>query len=125
MFIKYEHIKDEVLIDCRTEKEFRSMPLFDKNIPIINENEHLIIKRFYPCALFVITYGLIKRRKYIKKKLIEYSSGGEKKVIIACSRGRLRSPIMYLYAKYLNIDAKVLSRGIRRFFINDGKFIRD
>lgn len=116
MFIKYEDIKDEILIDCRTEEEFALMPLFDKNIPIIDKKTHTMIKKFYPCAFFVITYGLLKNKKQIKQKLLEYSNNKTKKIIVGCSRGRLRSPIMYFYAKSLGLNVKVLYKGIKRFY---------
>lgn len=116
MFIKYEDIKDEVLIDCRTKEEFELMPLFDKNIPIIDKNKHMIIKKFYPCAIFVIIYGLLINKYEIKEKLIKYSNNKKSKIIVGCSRGRLRSPIMYIYAKSLGIDVKILYKGIKRFY---------
>ena len=117
MFIKYEDIKDEILIDSRTKEEFEKMPLFDKNLPIIDKKTHDKIKRFYPCALFVITYSLVKNRNQIKDKLIELSNNKSSRIIIGCSRWRLRSPILCMYAWHLGINAKVLSKGIKRFFI--------
>ncbi|MFI3209506.1 MAG: hypothetical protein R3Y64_00405 [Peptostreptococcaceae bacterium] len=116
MYINYEDITNEVLIDCRTSEEFAIMPLFKKNIPIINRKTHLIIKKFYPCAFFVIIYGLIKNYKDIKQKLLLYSDNCTKDIILGCSRGRLRSPIMYLYARSIGINAKVLKNGIKRFY---------
>lgn len=116
MFIKYEDITNEVLIDCRTKEEFKKMPLFQKNIPIIDKKTHDMIKKFYPCAFFVIIYGLFKNKNYIKEKLIKYSDNKTKNIIIGCSRGRLRSPIMYFYAKKLGLNAKVLYKGIKRFY---------
>ena len=38
------------------------MPLFKYNIPIITKRTHQMIKKFYPCALFVITYCLYRDR---------------------------------------------------------------
>ncbi len=116
MFIKYEDISNEVLIDARTNEEFLSMPLFHKNIPIINSKSHSKIKKFYPCAIFVILLGLYRNRLSIKRKLLEYSQFGSVPIVVGCSRGRLRSPILCLYARFLGIDAKVLSRGIKRFY---------
>ncbi len=116
MFIKYEDINDEILIDCRTEEEFNSMPLFNKNIPIIDRKTHMMIRKFYPCAFFVIIHGLYKNKDNIKSRLLEYSDNGNNKIILGCSRGRLRSPVMCIYARKLGIDAKVLYRGIKRFF---------
>lgn len=115
LFIKFEHIKDEVTIDCRTEKEFYEMPLFQYNIPIITERYHLMIKRFYPCALFIIIYWLYRDKDRLKNELMKCSEYGNKKIIIGCSRGRLRSPILCLYARYLGIDAVILSKGLKQF----------
>ena len=41
------------------------------------------------------------------------------------TQGRLRSPIMYLYARYLGIDAKILKGGIKPFFIKKDYNIRN
>ena len=120
MFVRYENIKDEVLIDCRTREEFERMPLFDKNIPIIDESTHDKIRKFYPCALFVILYSLFKNKEYLKNKLLEYSDNGKKKIIIGCSRGRLRSPILCLYARNFGIESEVLSWGIRGYYKKRG-----
>lgn len=116
IFIKFEDIKDEVTIDCRTEEEFYRMPMFKYNIPIITKKTHQMIKKFYPCALFVITYCLYRDRERLRSELMRYSKHGTKKLIIGCSRGRLRSPILCLYARHLGIDAVVLSKGLKRFF---------
>lgn len=116
LFIKYEDITDEVTVDCRTEEEFYRMPLFKYNIPIITKRTHQMIKRFYPCALFVITYCLYRDRDRLKRELMRRSKGCNRKLVIGCSRGRLRSPILCLYARYLGIDAVILSKGIKRFF---------
>lgn len=125
MFIRFEDIKDEVRIDVRTKSEFKQMNLFENNIPVINEKEHRIIKKIYPIAFIVIGYGLYKRKSYIKRKLLELSNNGELKIVIACSRGRLRSPVVYMYAKYLRIDCKVVSRGLKRFFEKEPNSIID
>ncbi|MGL5245475.1 MAG: hypothetical protein ACRC7R_09915 [Sarcina sp.] len=113
MFIKYEDITKEVAIDVRTITEFENMPLFCNNIPIINEKEHSTIKKMYPLALFIIVLSLYRNKKEIRKKLLKLSKDKKEKLIIACSRGRLRSPIVYLYARYLGIDCKILYKGIK------------
>lgn len=116
MFIDFKNITTEKTIDVRTESEFKKMPLFKYNIPIINEKEHARIKKIYPIAFFIIFRGLYLRKNQIKKDLFEISENGKHKVVIGCSRGRLRSPVMYFYAKKLGINCKVLSRGIKRRF---------
>lgn len=115
-FINYEDITDEVTIDCRTEEEFYLMPLFKYNIPIITKRTHTLIKKFYPSALFIIIYCRYRDRKRLRSQLNVYSKSGSKPVIIGCSRGRLRSPILCIFARHMGIDAKVLRKGLKRFF---------
>lgn len=114
MFISYKNINNRTLIDVRTKTEFIKMNMCDYNIPIINEKQHRKIKEFYPTAFFIICYGIYKNRMEIKRKLLLYSNNREDEVILACSRGRLRSPITYLYARLLGIKCKVLWGGLKR-----------
>lgn len=117
MFINYEEIqKEDVTIDVRTTEEFNEMPLFDYSIPIINKKDHDLLKKKIYLAVPIILKSFIKNRKHIKDQLQFFSYHGEKRIIIGCSRGRLRSPIVYFYAKILGIDAKILSKGIKRFY---------
>lgn len=116
MFIKLEDIKDEITIDVRTEIEFQEMPLFQYNIEIINVKEHKQIKKFYPTATFIIFNSLFKKRKLIKKELLLLSENKTKKLVFGCSRGRLRSPAMYIYGRLLGIDCKILKNGIKVLF---------
>ena len=113
MFIKFKDIKGERLIDVRTRKEFVETNLFPINIPIINGEQYAKIKRFYPCALFVIGANLIKDRKRIRLRLLEESNHGMYPIVLACSRGRLRSPLMCIYARMLGIKAYVLWGGVK------------
>lgn len=113
MFIKYKDINNRILIDVRTNKEFLDYSICKENIPVINEKTYLKIKKFYPCALFVILYELYKDREYITRRLYKVSKNGTRPITLMCSRGRLRSPVMCLYAKYLGIDANVLWKGIK------------
>lgn len=113
MFVKFKDINGERLIDVRTRKEFVETNLFPINIPIINGEQYAKIKRFYPCALFVIGVNLIKDRKRIKLRLLEESNFGMYPIILACSRGRLRSPLMCVYARMLGINARVLWGGVK------------
>lgn len=116
MFIKINELnKDDITVDVRTASEFNDFTIFKHNIPIINEAQHKRIKKFYPTAIPIILYGLIKNREIIKRDLLKVSNYGKCKIIVGCSRGRLRSPIMYLYARMLGIKCKVLYRGIKRF----------
>ncbi len=110
MFINYEEIrKEDVTIDVRTTEEFNEMPLFDYSMPIINKKDHDLLKKKIYLAVPIILKSFIKNRKDIKSQLQFFSYHGEKRIIIGCSRGRLRSPIMYFYAKILN-------KGIKRFY---------
>lgn len=116
MFIKLEKITNERTVDVRTEEEFKKMPLFKYNVPIINSREHEKIKKMYPLALFIIYKGFLSRKKIIKSQLLKISENGKYKLVIGCSRGRLRSPFVYFYAKTLGIKCEVLSKGIKNCF---------
>lgn len=113
MFIRYENITIEKLIDVRTVKEFNIASLAKYNIPIINEKEYAILKKCYPIAFIIIGIGLLKRRKIIKDQLMKISVQRRIPLVIACSRGRLRSPMLYLYCRLLGVKCKVLSKGIK------------
>lgn len=108
MFIKFDDINNRKLIDVRTKSEFLEMNMTKYNIPVINEEQHLRIKRFYPLAIFIIVKSIIKNREGIKELLIEVSNNKSEEVIIACSRGRLRSPITYIYARLIGIKCRIL-----------------
>lgn len=113
MFIKYHKIKDERVIDVRTITEFKTNSLFSYNIPIINESEHKLIKKFYPMAFYIIIKSLLKNKSYIRYELLRISSNGDLPLVIGCSRGRLRSPVVCIYAIILGIKCKVLYKGIK------------
>lgn len=117
MFIDLNSIeKDMITIDVRTMKEFKEMPLFNYNLELINEIQHRNIKKFYPCAFFVIFRELFRKREYLKSELLKLSDNKKKVLIFGCSRGRLRSPAIYIYAKFIGINCFVLRNGIKRFF---------
>lgn len=117
MFIKFEDINNRKLIDVRTKSEFLEMNMTKYNIPVINEEQHLRIKRFYPLAIFIIVKSIIKNREGIKELLIEVSNNKSEEVIIACSRGRLRSPITYIYARLIGIKCRVLWGGLKKRYL--------
>lgn len=122
MFIRFENITDEITIDVRTVSEFNNMRLFQYNIPIINESDHIRIKSFYPLAIPIILVSLYRNKNYIKKRLMILSNNGTYPIVIGCSRGRLRSPIIFLYAKFIGIRrCKILFGGIKIFFLNKEK----
>ncbi|MGL4450214.1 MAG: hypothetical protein ACRCTZ_03350 [Sarcina sp.] len=116
MFIKLEDIENERTVDVRTKEEFEKTPLLQYNIPIINKQEHQKIKKMYPLAFIIIYLGFRKRKAQVKKDLLKISEDGKYPLVIGCSRGRLRSPYVYFYAKSIGIKCKILSRGIKRNF---------
>lgn len=114
MFIRYENIaSDDVLIDVRTNKEYREQRLFPINLPVVDEEEYRKIKKFYPSAFFIIVKNIIKNRKKIKDRLLKESNQGMFTIVFTCSRGRLRSPLICIYAKKLGLNAKVLRGGVK------------
>ncbi|MGL4848805.1 MAG: hypothetical protein ACRC28_07720 [Clostridium sp.] len=122
IFIKYDNITNEETIDVRSKSEFNQMHLFKYNLPIINEIQHKKIKCFYPCALFIIINSLLKNKSYFREQLLKISNNKQKPIIIACSRGRLRSPIVFLYAKILRIpNCKILLGGLKPIYKREQK----
>ena len=110
--IKYKDITDEITIDVRTEDQYNDNKKLQYNIPIINKIEYDFLHKYLIIAEIVIIYGLLKNLKKIKSDLLRMSNDKKSKIVIACSRGRLRSPTLWAYAKYLGINAKVLDGGV-------------
>ncbi|MGL6108085.1 MAG: rhodanese-like domain-containing protein [Romboutsia sp.] len=110
--IKYEDIKDEITVDTRTKEEYSKEQILMYNIPIITKKEHEFLHKYLLFAEIIIIYGLVTNIESIKRQLIEVSNNKKEKLVIGCSKGRLRSPTMWAYAKLLGIDAKVLKYGI-------------
>ena len=110
--IKYEDITNETTVDVRTKEQYIENKILKNNIPIINKQEHDFLHRHLFWAEVIILYVMIKNIKTIKKQLIEVSDNKKNKLVIGCSKGRLRSPTMWAYAKLLGIDAKVLEGGV-------------
>ena len=127
MFIDYKDINKftDVTIDVRTNTEYNNMKLFEYNVPIINEDDYNKLKKHKYLAIPIILKGLIKNRKQIREDLEDLSRYRGYRLILGCSQGRVRSPMMYFYAKYLGIDAKVLRSGIRPFFIKKNYNIKN
>lgn len=117
MFIKFEDINNRKLIDVRTKSEFLEMNMTQYNIPVINEKQHQRIKKFYPLAIFIIVKSIMKNRERIKELLIKISNNKNEEVIIACSRGRLRSPITYIYARLIGIKCMILWGGLKKIYL--------
>ncbi|MGL4912282.1 MAG: hypothetical protein ACRC3Y_07595 [Romboutsia sp.] len=110
--IKYEEITDETTVDVRTQEQYLENKILKNNIPIINKKEHDFLHRHLFWAEVIILYVMIKNIKTIKNQLLEVSDNKKNKLVIGCSKGRLRSPTMWAYAKLLGIDAKVLKDGV-------------
>ena len=117
MFIKFEDINNRKLIDVRTKSEFLEMNMTQYNIPVINEKQHQRIKKFYPLAIFIIVKSIMKNRERIKELLIKISNNKNEEGIIACSRGRLRSPITYIYARLIGINCRILWGGLKKIYL--------
>lgn len=116
LFINYSDIKHNNTIDARTVEEFREFKLFESNIPIINKKEHDFLHKHKRLAGVIIGYGFLKNRRKIKKELLRISENGSKELVIGCSRGRVRSPVICVYANLLGINATILRDGIKPFF---------
>ena len=126
MFIDFKDIKHtDVTIDVRTKQEFENMTLLSYNVSIIDEEDYKLLKKHIYLAIPIILKGLFKKKREIAEQLHELSHYRRYRLIIGCSQGRLRSPIMYLYARYLGIDAKILKGGIKPFFIKKDYNIRN
>lgn len=110
--IKYHDITDEITIDARTVDQYRSEKKLQYNVPIINKVQYDFLHKHLIIAELVIIYGLLKNIKNIKADLIKISNNKKSKIVIACSKGRLRSPTLWAYAKLIGIDAKVLDGGV-------------
>ena len=110
--IKYHDITDEITIDARTVEQYKSEKKLQYNIPIINKVQYDFLHKHLIIAELVIIYGLLKNIKNIKADLIKISNNKNSKIVIACSKGRLRSPTLWAYAKLIGIDAKVLDGGV-------------
>lgn len=113
MFIRYEDIKDEKIVDVRTTLEHKLTPFTKYSIPIIEIEEYLKIKKFYPMAFYVVLKGILKRRKFIKSRLFMISRNRKKTLVLVCSKGRLRSVMLYFYVRFLGIKCKILYKGIK------------
>lgn len=107
--------EERVSIDVRSYEESSSMPLLKHTVPVINKEEHTFLHKHLYLAAVIVFYGLYKNRKHIKEQLVYLSNNGNSKILIGCSKGRLRSPAVWLYARFLGIDAKILKNGIRSY----------
>lgn len=116
MFIDLKDIEYEVLIDVRSYEEYIQMPLCHYNIPIINQEYHEFLKNHIYLAILIILYGLIKNRKMIRQELLNKSNNRKNTLVIACSQGRLRSPIVYIYSRLIGIESKILKGGIKQYY---------
>lgn len=112
--IDYKDLTTEVTVDVRTMNEYKTMNLLDYNLPVINEKEYDFLQRYKSIAGIVVLYGLLRNLKVLKINLLEISEDRKRSIVVACSKGRLRSPMVWIYAKLLNIDTKVLKGGVHK-----------
>ena len=103
-------------IDVRSVEEFKTGKLLQYNVPVISKEQHQLLHRHLYLAGIIVFYGLFKNRKFIRKKLLEISNNRQNKILIGCSKGRLRSPAVWLSAKFLGIAAKILKYGITHYY---------
>ena len=102
-------------IDVRSAEEFNTLKLLQFNVPVISIAQHQLLHRHLYLAGIIVFYGLFQNRKCIRKKLLEISNNRQHKILIGCSKGRLRSPAVWLYARFLGIDAKILKYGVKHY----------
>lgn len=102
-------------IDVRSFEEYKSFPLLQYNIPVINKKEHQLLHKHLYFAGIIVLYGLLKNKKFIKQELLKISNNKKSKLLIGCSRGRLRSPAVWIYARFIGIDAKILRNGVKYY----------
>lgn len=114
--IKYEDITNEITIDVRTKEQYLENKILQYNIPIMNKKEHDFLKKYLLIAEIIIIISMLRNIKQIKSELLEKSYSKKNKIVIGCSKGRLRSPTMWAYAKLLGIDAKVLQGGVANIY---------
>lgn len=107
--------ENRISIDVRSFEESSAMPLLNHTVPVINKQEHTFLHKHLYLAALIVFYGLYKNKKHIRYELLKISNNGENKILIGCSKGRLRSPAVWLYARYLGLDAKILRNGIRHY----------
>lgn len=113
IFTNLNNNENRITLDVRSVEEYQLMPLLEYNIPVINKNQHSFLHKHLYLAGLIVFYGLFINRKSIKDDLLKISNNKKYKILIGCSKGRLRSPAVCLYAKYLGIDAKILKDGIK------------
>ncbi|MGL4850958.1 MAG: rhodanese-like domain-containing protein [Clostridium sp.] len=105
-----------ILVDVRTNKEYKAKHIKGaKNVQAMDYKDYLNMKTIYPLAPITITRSIYRRQDIIREELEEIYGTGDREIIFYCSRGRLRSPLIYLYAKYcLKMKCKVLWGGIKK-----------
>lgn len=113
IFTNLNNNEDRITLDVRSVEEYELMPLLKYNTPVINKNQHSFLHKHLYLAGLIVFYGLFINKKSIKNDLLKISNNKKYKILIGCSKGRLRSPAVWLYAKYLGIDAKILKDGIK------------
>lgn len=114
-----EILPTDLVLDIRSVEEFEKGSLTEYNVPVIKQSDRGFCYRYTPLVFWVIGNGLLKNKDRICE-FIETKCEGNHRVIVACSRGRLRSPIVWLYLKrkYTDMEFKVLRKGIKGYLEN-------
>lgn len=108
--------KEDLIVDVRTKEEHTLGSVTDINIPILKQEDRGFYLRHTWLVIPVIVNGLWKNRKEVCDSIDNVViTNNIKYIVIACSKGRLRSPITwwYLRFKYKDIKFKVLKGGIK------------
>ena len=114
--IEFNEIKTPSLtIDVRTVSEYRQHPMLAHNVPVMDEQAHQTMKKIIILACPFISYHLYKNRHRIHQEIQHLLiTHPNQPIVIACSRGRLRSPLMAVYISLrFKVDVYVVKRGIK------------
>lgn len=109
----------DIILDVRSLEEFNKGSITDYNIPILKESDRGFCYRYTPLVLWIIFNGLHRNKSNLCEcvgNIINKKHYTKLQVILACSGGRLRSPLawVYLRKKYPNVTFKVLRGGITK-----------
>ena len=115
--VNFEDLSEEVLVvDVRTKEEHTLGSITDINIPILKREDRGFYLRHTSLAVPIIINGLWKNRGELCRSIDNVViTNNIKYIIIACSKGRLRSPLTwwYLRFRFKGIEFKVLRGGIK------------
>lgn len=127
LYVNINGTSDRICVDARTREEFILMNFYENNIPVINKETHYILRKCKILAPVLLTYSILKNKKEIDEALMRLSKNKTQALAFACSKGRLRSPSICIYARLKGIDARVVKGGIKKFFSKEvqSKYFKD